>query len=227
MRPNKKQSRKNWEVLRSNQEPLSALKTDILDLFKTCLDTVDQDDFEQYVRYDSKDVLKAVYDKIDKLLSFGVFKATPPPFDPAKPIWHYNMAGLYVEEQGYLVELTLEDLFAKAIESGFKPEVDTLIFIDESQKFVSTDDQDHIISVLFREIRKFGVGLLLATQNCEAFPYGYHHQRGYQNGSRRRRSLCGYRWEETWDCKHTFYPAEKKCFSAGQQQEHICRQSVY
>ncbi|HAM52341.1 MAG TPA: hypothetical protein DCP92_17215 [Nitrospiraceae bacterium] len=149
---------------------LAALRQEIKAVFGRAIETAEPQDLEQYIHYESKDLLKALYDRVEKMQQLGVFKSVPPPFDPLKPVWRYDISSLYVEEQGYLVELTLEDLFASAVQRGFRDEVDTLIFIDEAQKFLSTDDQDHIISVIFREIRKFGGGLALATQNCETFP---------------------------------------------------------
>ena len=157
-------------LTQQNEQRLDALKKEIETLFGKCIRTLRADDVDQHIRYDSKEVLKSLYDRIEKLQALGVFKSEPPPFDPDKAIWRYDMKTLYVEEQGYLVELTLGEIFAKAIECGFKSEVDTMIFIDEAQRFISSDDQDHIISTIFREIRKFGGGLLLSTQNCEMFP---------------------------------------------------------
>jgi len=125
----------------------------------------------QRILYGSGDVLKSLYDRIENIKDLGVFKSLEPPFDPGKPIWRYDMSRLLAEEQGYLVELTLEEIFRETVARGFKQnEVDTLIFIDEAQRFISQDDQDHIVSVIFREIRKFGGGLALATQNCSVFP---------------------------------------------------------
>jgi DNA helicase HerA-like ATPase len=149
---------------------IGTLKQELKAVFGRCVDTVAPEDFSHYIHYESTDVLKAIYDRVEKMLQLGVFKSTPPPFDPGKPIWHYDISSLYVEEQGYLVELTLEDLFSELIQRGFRDEVDTLVFIDEAQKFLSSDDEDHIISVIFREMRKFGGGMALATQNALTFP---------------------------------------------------------
>jgi DNA helicase HerA-like ATPase len=149
---------------------LGTLRQEMKAVFGRSIETAEAEDFEQYIHYGSKELLKALYDRVEKMQQLGVFKQAPPPFDKAKPVWRYDISSLYVEEQGYLVELTLEALFAEAVERGFRDEVDLLIFIDEAQKFLSAEDQDHIISVIFREIRKFGGGLALATQNCETFP---------------------------------------------------------
>ncbi len=147
------------------------LQQDLIRAFSECVGTIRGDEVDQYVRYGSMEVIKSLYDRVQNMKHFGVFKPVPPPFDDSKPIWRYDMRNLYVEEQGYLVELTLEQIFADAIQRGLKQnDVDTLIFIDEAQRFLSPEDQDHIVSVIFREIRKFGVGLALATQNCSAFP---------------------------------------------------------
>ena len=157
-------------LVQDSHSNITTLKQEMKAVCLRTIDTAAADDFDRYIHYESKDILKSVYDRVDKMLQLGVFKNEAPPFDKDKPIWRYDMSSLYVEEQGYLVELTLEALFSELIERGFRDEVDTLVFIDEAQKFLSSEDQDHIISVIFREIRKFGGALALATQNLRTFP---------------------------------------------------------
>lgn len=127
-------------------------------------------DVEDQIKYGSFAVLKSVHDRLQMLKFTGVFKPGGMPFQDGKSIRHYNMSALTVEEQGYLVELVLEQVFIESIKSGFKTDVDTLVVIDEAQRFIDRDDADHIVSVISREGRKFGMGLMLATQNCSNFP---------------------------------------------------------
>lgn len=127
-------------------------------------------DIEEQIKYGSFSVLKSVYDKLQTLRFTGVFKPGGMPFQEDKGIRHYNMSALTVEEQGYLVELTLEQIFIDSVKNGFKTDVDVLVIIDEAQRFLDKDDMDHIVSVISREGRKFGIGLMLATQNCSNFP---------------------------------------------------------
>lgn len=151
-------------------EEVAKIKSELKDLFSNYVDSMSKgDEVEQYIRYESKEVLKSIYDRIENLQALGIFKSLSPPFEVDKPIWHYDMSTLYVEEQGYLVELSLEQIFIKAAQGGVKDELDTLIIVDETQRFIDPNERDHIIAVISREARKFGVGLVLASQNCSNF----------------------------------------------------------
>lgn len=156
--------------INNNGKDVATLKENLKTMFSHHIDTLTLgDEIDQYIKYESKDILKSIYDRIENLQAMGIFKTESPPFDPVKPIWHYDMRNLYVEEQGYLVELTLEQIFIEATQEGFKDDIDTFVFVDESQRFISPDTPDHIIAVISREARKFGIGQVLATQNCSNF----------------------------------------------------------
>ncbi len=166
----RERARDNDALIEQERQKLNEMKEELKDTFNRCIETVQDDEIDQYIRYGSRDLLKSLYDKIENIRNLGIFKPTTPPFEKEKPLWRYDMSSLRVEEQGYLVELTLEQIFADAIQRGFVNEVDTLVFIDEAQRFLSVDDKDSTVSIIYREARKFGVGLALATQNCAAFP---------------------------------------------------------
>jgi DNA helicase HerA-like ATPase len=112
------------------------------------------------------------------------------------------------------------------LQSGFKDEVDTLVFIDEAQRFLSADSQDNIASDISREARKFGVGLALATQNCSAFPTDIIINAG-------TKMILGV--DEAYQDilaktlgveKNTLYPAQKKRLDTDQDKEHLCRKPL-
>src|SRR3546814_3230789 len=52
---------------------------------------------------------------------------------------------------------------------GQRDNPDTFIIIDEAHKFMSPDNE-HIMNRMAREVRKFGVGLILVSQNFDHFP---------------------------------------------------------
>lgn len=120
-------------------------------------------EIDDLIKYSSKEILKSVYDRIDNLYAYGIFKDTPPNFNKLKPIWRFDLKSLTHEEQGFIVELSLERIFTAAKKKGVSKNIHTIIVIDELQKFVS-EDPWHIINVMMREIRKFGVGMIFATQ---------------------------------------------------------------
>ncbi|WP_162815081.1 ATP-binding protein [Erythrobacter aureus] len=126
-------------------------------------------ELEEYIKYDSVEVLKAVHERIKGLDAAGIFKDQPPDFSQSDPLRVYDIKALSEDEQSMFAEVLLERLFVEAKSRGQKDAPDTFIVIDEAHKFMSTDGE-HIINRMAREVRKFGVGLILVSQNFDHFP---------------------------------------------------------
>lgn len=125
-------------------------------------------DLDDLIKYHSKDTLRGVYNRIDKLSTLGVFGGNSASFDPSRRVWRYDMRTLTDEEQGYLVETYLEKIFLFYRQKGLTRGVRAFVVLDEAHKFV-TDDGSHIINLIMREGRKFGLGLILASQSLAHF----------------------------------------------------------
>jgi len=121
------------------------------------------------IKYNSRDVLQSVYERLTTLESSGVFKAQRPDFSPLAPVRVYGLKALNADEQRIFVDVLLEDLFFEARRAGERPMTETFIVIDEAHRFVSEED-DHILNVIAKEARKFGIGLVMASQSLTHFP---------------------------------------------------------
>src|SRR3546814_15906044 len=86
------------------------------------------------MKYDSTDVLKSVVDRLENLNAIGVFKATPPPFDPYADVWRYKIQALSTEERKLFVLFRLEEIFAAAIQRGEQDQVVEVVVLDEAHK---------------------------------------------------------------------------------------------
>ena len=149
---------------------LTKLKLDCKELYASYIETVETGrELDDLLKYDSRDVLKSVYDRIVALDSSGVFKPTMPRFDPAAPIWRYDIRALNADEQKMFVDVLAEGLFLAAKRKGERAGYDTFLVIDEAHNFVS-DDPTHITSIISKEARKFGMGMVLASQSLSHFP---------------------------------------------------------
>lgn len=121
------------------------------------------------MKYDSIDVLKSVVDRLGNLDAIGIFKATPPPFDYGRPVWHYNINALSLQERKLFVLFKLEELFNDAVRRGEQDHVRDVLILDEAH--IYTDDTpDNIILTIAKEARKFGISLICASQSPEHFP---------------------------------------------------------
>lgn len=131
-------------------------------------------ELESLMKYDSTDVLKSVVDRLETLVSTGLFKSKNIPFDPNASVWRYKLDPLRTQEKLMFVLFRLEELWDAARERGQCDDVVDVFVMDEFGIYATTasSDKDNIINVLAQESRKYGISLLVAGQNPEAFPDG-------------------------------------------------------
>jgi hypothetical protein len=120
------------------------------------------------MKYDSTDVLKSVVDRLENLEAIGIFKAAPPPFDPSSPVWRYNLKALSMEERKLFVLFRLEEIFYAAVERGEQDDVVEVVILDEGHIYAD-DDPQSIINTIAKEARKFGLGMIMASQSPTHF----------------------------------------------------------
>lgn len=150
-----------------NDNQILKLRKSTIDSFTEFVNNIKTGkEIEQYINYDSKEVLKSVYNRIDSLSQMSIFKDVPPDFDKSKPIRRYMIKSLPREEHGYIVEMCLEGIFLKHLQQGISPNLKTIVVLDESHRFI-TEDSDHITNIIIKEARKFGLGALFSTQDID------------------------------------------------------------
>jgi DNA helicase HerA-like ATPase len=130
-------------------------------------------ELEDFVKYESKEVLKSIVERFDNLKASGVFKNKLPPFDANNPVWHYDITALREDEKRLFVEFRLQELFSAGLEKGpVRGDEDGLLrdilVIDEAHLFFR-DDQNNILNTIAKEGRKFGLGLICASQSPTHF----------------------------------------------------------
>lgn len=155
--------------LEAIQLDLAKLSTEAMDLFKEHMDAMQTGrELDDLIKYDSKDVMKSVVDRLENLHSIGIFRAVRPPFDPQNPIWRYDIKALSVDEKKLFVSFLLEAIFLRASQRGVQKDVVELVILDEAHLF-SSDEGDNPVNVIAKEARKFGLGLFCASQSPTHF----------------------------------------------------------
>lgn len=127
-------------------------------------------ELDELIRYDSPDVVKSVLDRITLLESSGIFKDKRPPFNDKSQIWRYDVKALSRDEQKMFLSVLAEDLFFKAKEEGEHSVPTAFLIVDEASIFLQNADSEYILNIIAKEARKFGFGLILATQSLEHIP---------------------------------------------------------
>jgi Bacterial protein of unknown function (DUF853) len=126
-------------------------------------------EIEEVIKYDSKDTLKSVVDRLENLRATGILKGRAPPFDASARIWRRKINTLSIDERKLFVLLDLSERFLDAVRLGVSSTLREIIILDEAHAFVD-DDPTNPINTIVREARKFGVGILLASQTPSDLP---------------------------------------------------------
>lgn len=125
-------------------------------------------ELDDAIRYDSKDVLKSIVERLENLAGTGIFRAEPPPFDQKLPVWGYDIRALPEDEKKLFVRFRLEQIFQRARQRGVQTEIRDVIVVDEAHLFFD-DESDNPLNLIALEARKFGVALICASQSPTHF----------------------------------------------------------
>ena len=120
-------------------------------------------ELEAAIRYNSRDVLQSVVERIENLNGVGIFKATSPPFDPKAAVRRYNLRALGMDERKLYTHFALEEIFRRAVARGAVDGIHEIIVLDEAHIHMD-DAEDNICSTIAKEGRKFGIALICASQ---------------------------------------------------------------
>lgn len=149
---------------------LGKAKADLLATLQDAMDHLDSgEELEEMIAWDSADAIKGLYDRIESMERSGIFKGRAPEFDPARAVWRYDISPLSREEAQFFVDCLCGQIFAEAKQNGEAEGPDTVIVIDEASIFLDKDP-DHILNIIAREARKFGIMVILAAQELNVFP---------------------------------------------------------
>ena len=152
------------------QSEIEKAKSKAIDAFSKYANEIQTGrEVDDILKYDSTEVLKSVVDRLENLDAIGIFKATPPPFDSRRAVWRYDIKALSLEERKLFVLFRLEELYINAAKRGVSSELRELYVLDEAHIFCD-DDEGNIIRTIAKEARKFGVGLICASQSPTHFP---------------------------------------------------------
>ncbi|MEQ1559196.1 MAG: ATP-binding protein [Methyloglobulus sp.] len=155
-------------------EKAMELRTRALQAYRDYIENLETGkELEGFIKYESKEVLRSVVERFENLKASGIFKNQAAPFDPANPVWHYDITALREDEKRMFVEFRLQELFSTAMEKGpVRRETEGLLrdimVIDEAHLFFR-DDQNNILNTIAKEGRKFGLGLVCASQSPTHF----------------------------------------------------------
>lgn len=149
------------------ESKVDALNEKTYNLFQIFLKSIKSgNELDAFFKYNNKDVLLSLIERLTTLNSAGIFNHKPPPF--SSTIRCHEIMSLPDEFQKLFVYMRLEEIFREARDRGHTNEIRYIITLDEAHKFFQ-DDSENIINIIAKEGRKFGIALWCASQSPTHF----------------------------------------------------------
>lgn len=161
-----KLSKSNNDDIDKLQSKLEKAKSQALDYYSEFINSVETGrEFDEMIKYNSKDVLLGVINRLENLIALGIFNSNPPPFGNSK-IRRYILKPLASSEDELkmFIYQMLNRIIKEERQKGEYHGLRRLIVLDESKKF-NTESPSNPINVIANEMRKYGLGILLAGQS--------------------------------------------------------------
>lgn len=163
-----KKGLKNHDAEEKSKLDLSVanLKEKCINSFTEYLDGIETGrELEEWKKYDNADTLNSIIERLENLSASGIFKNNEPNFDTNKPVWRYDIHYLSSDnEKRMFVNFLLNRIYRNRVDNGERKEVVEFIVLDEGAMFFNKE-RGHIINIIATQARKFGLGLICATQN--------------------------------------------------------------
>lgn len=170
MKMNKSSGSKD-EDLEKLEKRMETLRAKSIETFTTFVNSMDTGrEFEEAIKYNSKDVLLSVITRLENLNATGIFNPNPPPFGNAR-IRRYILKPLAQSEDELkmFVRFRMRAIIREMMQRGESGgRLRRMIVLDESKKF-NSEDGSNPINVIVNEMRKFGLAILLAGQSPAHF----------------------------------------------------------
>lgn len=113
------------------------------------------------IKYNSKDVLQSVVERLQSLNASGIFRSNPPPFHGSRAR-RYMLKSLNADEKKLLIYSRLEAIFRQSMDAGIQDQLRRVVVIDEAHR-VFDEEEENILNIISKEGRKFGLAIWAAS----------------------------------------------------------------
>lgn len=132
-------------------------------------------EFEDHVRYQSKDTIQSVLYRLDNLVHTGIFDQNPPPFGISRIRRYFlrPLAATSKDELTMFIRFRLRAIIREMMQDGHVDgRLRRVIVLDEAKQFAD-DNPENPLNVIACEMRKFGLGLWLSSQSVGHYPIDF------------------------------------------------------
>lgn len=154
------------EDLDALQRRFDVLKTKAHDAFGGYLDSIETGrEFEEAIKYNSKDVLASVITRLENLVERGIFNPNPPPFgDARRRRYILKPLAQSSHELRMFVNFRLQAIIRAEMQKGISEHIRRVVVLDECKLYLDEDPRAPV-NVIATEMRKFGLMLVMAGQS--------------------------------------------------------------
>jgi hypothetical protein len=127
-------------------------------------------DLDDAMNYSNKELLQSVAVRLEGLIDVGIFEPNPPPWGGARVRRHIlRPLAQSPDELLMFIRFRLQAIIREMMQSGaVDGRLRRIIVLDESKIF-NSEDMNNPINIIATQMRKFGIGLLLAAQSPAHF----------------------------------------------------------
>jgi hypothetical protein len=148
------------------EKRVEASKARAIEAFTSYVQNVETGrEFEDAIKYNSKDVLLSVITRLENLMDKGIFNPNPPPFGEAR-VRRYNLKPVShsTDELRMFVNYRLKSIIREEKERGLSQRVRRMVVLDECKTYLD-EDRMAPVNVISTEMRKFGLMIIQAGQS--------------------------------------------------------------
>jgi hypothetical protein len=124
-------------------------------------------EFSDFTKYTNRDTLLSLIERLQGLYDGGVFRSNPPQWGGAT-VRVYQIGSLSDEERRLLFYTRAQAILRECMDAGKSDTLRRILLIDEGHLYYS-EDGDNPMNRIAKEGRKFGLGLVIASQSPTHF----------------------------------------------------------
>lgn len=160
------------EGIEGADENLEELKTMAKDAYNNFIDKIQTGRELETIMQQKKNaanMIESLLDRIQVLEDSGIFNGGGMAFDPNKKIFCFDLRTLSLDEKIMFIDTMSKKIYDHAISMGVTDRAREIIVIDEASDFFDSD-KDSIYNKIAIGSRKYGLGMLAASQSLHHFP---------------------------------------------------------
>lgn len=165
------QSENAEEGITEAEQKLEECKLEAKEAYSLFIDNIKTgEEFEKILemKKNASKMVESLLDRIQLLEDSGVFNGGGISFDASKKVFRFDLKTLSLDEKIVFIDTMAKKIYDHSISKGITDRAREFIIIDEASDFID-NDKDSIYNKIAIGSRKYGLGILFASQSIHHF----------------------------------------------------------